>query len=62
MKYKELSALSTEELKKKLTELAKELMKENTQISTGTVPKSPGKLKTTKKTIAKIKDLLSTKL
>ena len=59
MKFKELKSLSKEELRKKETELRKELMKEHTQISTGTVPKSPGRLKVIKKTLAKIAMLLS---
>lgn len=61
MKFKELKALSKDELEKKRTELRKELMKENTQISTGTSPKSPGKLRNMKKTIAKITMLLEAK-
>ena len=42
------------ELNSKLTELKKELMKLNSQIAIGTVPKSPGKVKEIKRTIAKI--------
>jgi len=61
VKFKELKALSKDELEKKRTELRKELMKENTQISTGTSPKSPGKLRNMKKTIAKITMLLEAK-
>lgn len=58
MKFKELKGLSKTDLEKKVVELRKELMKENTQISTGTVPKSPGKLRNMKKTIARIRMLL----
>lgn len=54
MKKKELKLMSKEDLKAKLDELKKELMKFNTQIATGTTPKSPGQIKNTKKTIAKI--------
>ena len=46
--------LNKEELKSKLIELRKELMKQNAQISTGTTPKSPGQVREIKKTIAKI--------
>jgi len=38
----------------KLADLKKELMKINSQIATGTVPKSPGKVREIKRTIAKI--------
>lgn len=61
MKFKELKSLSHDELMKKQLELRKELMKENTQISTGTVPKSPGKIKNMKKTLAKITMLVEAK-
>ena len=37
-----------------MTELKKELMKINSQIAIGTLPKSPGKLREMKSTIAKI--------
>lgn len=42
------------ELKDKLLELRKELMKQNAQIAAGTTPKSPGQIRTIKRTIAKI--------
>jgi large subunit ribosomal protein L29 len=61
MKFKELKAMNPEELQKKLVELKREIMKENTQIATGTVPKSPGKLRVMKKTIARINGLLGAK-
>jgi len=53
MKIKELRGLSKEDTKKRLGELRKELIKHNAQIATGTVPKSPGQVRQTKKTIAK---------
>jgi ribosomal protein L29 len=58
MKIKELRGLNKTDLNQKLEELYKELMKENAQVATGTVPKNPGKLKVAKKTIARIKTLL----
>jgi large subunit ribosomal protein L29 len=61
MKFKEIKALSQEELEKKLIELKRELMKEQVQISTGTSPKSPGKLREMKKTVAKVLSLLEVK-
>ena len=54
MKIKEIKTMSKEDLNSKLEELKKELMKTNAQIATGTTPKSPGKVKEIKKTIAKI--------
>lgn len=54
MKAKELRVMNELDLKNKLVELKKELMKINSQIAIGTVPKSPGKVRQTKKTIAKI--------
>ncbi|MBW2978131.1 50S ribosomal protein L29 [Candidatus Woesearchaeota archaeon] len=54
MKIKDLRSMSNEELKSKLVELKKELIKSNAQVATGTTPKSPGQIKQTKKMIAKI--------
>jgi large subunit ribosomal protein L29 len=54
MKTKDLRSMSKVELNSKLTELRKELIKHNAQISTGTTPKSPGQVREIKKTIAKI--------
>lgn len=54
MKAKELRIMNDLDLEYKLTELKKELMKINSQIAIGTVPKSPGKVKEAKRTIAKI--------
>ena len=54
IRNKDLSNMPKDELKSKLDELRKELVKENAQIAIGTAPKSPGKVKQMKKTIAKI--------
>ena len=59
MKIKELRALNKEDLLSKLRELQKDLIKHNAQIATGTIPKSPGQVKQTKKTIAKIFSILN---
>ncbi len=61
MKGKELRGMANVDLQKKLEELQKELMKENAQVATGTIPKNPGKLKLTKKTIARIRMILAEK-
>ncbi|RME77646.1 50S ribosomal protein L29 [Candidatus Woesearchaeota archaeon] len=54
MNAKELAQLKNEELESKLKELRAELMKTQTQIATGSAPKSPGQVKHIKKTIARI--------
>ena len=54
MKAKELKVMNEIDLENKVIELKKELMKINSQIAIGTVPKSPGKVKEMKRTIAKI--------
>lgn len=54
MKVKELRLINELDLNNKIIELKKELMRINSQIAVGTVPKSPGKVKEIKKTIAKI--------
>ena len=61
MKIKELKGLGKEEIVSRLEELRKELIKHRAQIATGTVPKSPGQVKQTKKTIAKILTILKEK-
>lgn len=61
LKIKEIKSMGNEDLKNKLEELKKELMKNNAQIATGTTPKSPGQLKQIKKTIAKILTVLKNK-
>lgn len=59
MKFKELKALPPADLREKLLDLRKELMKENAQVAIGTVPKNPRKLRNAKKTIARIEMILS---
>ncbi len=58
---KELKNMNKEDLKAKLQEIRKELIKENAQIAVGTTPKSPGQIKQTKKTVARIIQLLNKK-
>jgi large subunit ribosomal protein L29 len=57
-KMKEFRGLSENEMNKRLDDSRKELVKMNAQISTGTMPKSPGLVKNTKKSIAMILTLL----
>ena len=58
---KEFRSASSEELQGKLAEFKKELLKLNVQVATGATPESPGKLKQTKKNIARILTLLKEK-
>lgn len=58
MKIKSLEGLSEDELKKRLTELRKELIKVNAQVAVGTTPKNPMQIKNNKKTVARILTLL----
>lgn len=60
-KSKEFQNLSFEELKSKISELKKELMKENVHISSGTAASNPGRLKQIKKNIARLKTIISQK-
>ena len=62
MKAKELMLMSELELENKIVELRKELMKANSQIATGTIPKNPGRIKEMKRTIAKILTVRNEKL
>ena len=61
LKTKEIESMSTEELKIKLEELKKEMIKHNAQIATGTNPKSLGQVRVIKKTVARILTVLKTK-
>ncbi|MBI2658577.1 50S ribosomal protein L29 [Candidatus Woesearchaeota archaeon] len=54
MKAKELRLMNESDTGIKLADMKKELMKINSQIAIGTVPKSPGKVREIKRTIAKI--------
>jgi len=54
----ELKKLNKEQLQDRLKELRKELIKMNAQISTGTPPENPGKVRQVKKTIARIYTIL----
>jgi large subunit ribosomal protein L29 len=60
-KTKELRGMPKEELEKRLDELRKDLLKDNSQIATGTAPKNPGNLKKNKKSIARILTIINEK-
>ena len=55
MKFKDLKALTDEEIETKKEEMAKELMKLRAQVSTGTNPENSGRIKEIRKTLARIK-------
>jgi len=61
LKVKKLKDLSKVELEKQLVELRKEMMRYNAQISTGTPPENPGKVRNVKRTIARIYTILKDK-
>ena len=54
MKFKDITAMKEEELNAKLSELKKELIKNNAQVAIGTNLKNSGQIKQIKKNIAKI--------
>ena len=60
MKAKELRAMPEAELKSKLKELKKELMKHNAQVAIGASIQNPGKVKVVKKSIARIMTIIKT--
>jgi len=62
IKKSELKNLSKEEMKNKMFELKKELMKLRAQVSRGTPPENPGKIRSLKRNIARILTLQKQKL
>jgi len=58
---KDLKNMNVEDLKAKLVELRRDLIKENAQIAIGTTPKSPGLIKQIKKNIARIIQIINNK-
>ncbi len=54
IKKNELKIMKETELKTKLIDLRKELMRYNSQVATKTTPENPGRIRLIKKTIAKI--------
>jgi len=61
MKKHELNQMNKEQLENTLKELRRELIKMNTQISTGANPENPGKVRQVKRTIARILTLKQSK-
>lgn len=58
-KLKEISSMGEEELRRKLIELKKELVKLNAQVATGTAPKNPSGIRNTRRMMARILMLLN---
>ena len=53
--------MGNDDLKSRLDEIRKDLVKQNAQVATGTTPKSPGQIKQMKKTIARILTVMKSK-
>lgn len=51
----QITALPDAELQQRLDELRRELIKLNAQVATGTVPKNPGQIRQTRRTVARIR-------
>lgn len=58
IKKNELKKMNQQQLQAKKTELQKEMVKINAQLSTKTTPENPGRIKAVKKTIARINTYL----
>lgn len=54
IKKKEINQMSEPTLNSKVTELRKELIRYNSQLSTGTPPENPGRIRAIKRTIARL--------
>ncbi len=54
LKYKDIKKLNSKDLESKFEDLKKELIKSKSQISGGSAPENPGKIKEIKRTIARI--------
>ena len=57
LRTSEIEQMDEKTLKEKLISLQEELVKINAQISMGTLPQNPGRVKEIRKTIARIKTL-----
>lgn len=62
MKIKELRKMDAKVMESKIGEIKKDLMKLNAQVATGTTPENPGRIRSLKKTLAKIYTLQNEKL
>lgn len=58
IRKKELNQMSEPTMNGKITELRRELIRYNSQLSTGTPPENPGRIRAIKRTIARLKTSL----
>lgn len=56
LRNKEIKSMNKEQLNQKMLELNKELIKYKSQVAMGTLPENPGRIRSIKKTIARIKN------
>lgn len=56
---KEVDSLSADDVRKKIVELKKELLKDHVQVLTGVTPKSAGRIRRSKRMIARMKMVLA---
>jgi large subunit ribosomal protein L29 len=61
LKASEIREMSIQEMKEKIVELKKELMKENVNKAIGGAPSNPGRVKELKRTIARILTIMNEK-
>jgi ribosomal protein L29 len=61
MKAKEIKTMSKKDIELKISELKKEMIKHNAQVSSGSQIKSPALIKQTKKNIARLMHALNEK-
>ena len=61
MKISEIRAMDVSSMKEKVVELKAELAKEKALVAGGTRPENPGKIKSVRKTIAKILTVVNEK-
>ena len=54
IKNREIKSMNSEEKKKRILELRKELMRLRSQVARGTPPENPGKIKSIRRAIAKL--------
>ena len=60
-RMKEFKGMNEAQLNERLTQIKMELVKYNTQVATGTAPKSPGLIRQAKRNVARILTILNFK-
>jgi len=61
IKKNELKQMNEKSIQEKMVELRRELIRHNAQVSMGTSPENPGKIREIKKTIARMLTLIKNK-